>query len=231
MRGGKLEHLRKVRIVNLEDPISGPDDDLTHLDCVSATAQEASDLQRLDWLGHEDLVIALVEGRKAAGVPQRAITYALNLGTIHNKATRIRLAAQGHTNEAIATLRDTTEGTIKNRRQRIRRWLTDGSGRAERRRRPGRGVGQVRRRPEKGGADSECLSRWPQTRRGFAGKPSTNLNVACRGPSITQREEGLLVFQRLLFFSQKPPPGMGSNSVQSMKLGEVGTHSRLAREH
>ena len=66
----------------------------------------------------------LVEGRKAAGLDQRKITYALDLGTIHNEATIIRLAAQGHTNEAIATLLDTTEGTIKNRRQRIRRWLT-----------------------------------------------------------------------------------------------------------
>jgi DNA-binding CsgD family transcriptional regulator len=125
MRGGKFEYLREVRIVNLEDPISGPaEGDLTYLDRLSAAAQEATDLQRLDWIGKEDLVMALIEGRKAAGVSQRAITYALNLGTIHNEATIIRLAAQGHTNESIATLLDTTEGTIKNRRQRIRRWLT-----------------------------------------------------------------------------------------------------------
>jgi DNA-binding CsgD family transcriptional regulator len=123
MRGGKLAYLKEVRIVNLEDPIFG-DDDLTYLDRLSAAAQEATDLQRLDWIGKEDLVMALIEGRKAAGVSQRAITYALNLGTIHNEATIIRLAAQGHTNESIATLLDTTEGTIKNRRQRIRRWLT-----------------------------------------------------------------------------------------------------------
>jgi DNA-binding CsgD family transcriptional regulator len=124
MRGGKAEYLREVRIVYLEDPIFGPDDDVTVLDRLAAAAQEATDLQRLDWLGQEDLVTALVEGRKAAGVSQRAISYALNGGTIHNEATIIRLAAQGHTNEAIATLLDTTEGTIRNRRQRIRRWLT-----------------------------------------------------------------------------------------------------------
>jgi DNA-binding CsgD family transcriptional regulator len=123
MRGARCEVLREIRIVSLEDPISGPDEDLTYLDRLSAAAQEATDLQRLDWLGHEDLVIALVEGRRAAGVSQRAISYALNLGTIHNEATIIRLASQGHTNESIATLLDTTEGTIKNRRQRIRRWL------------------------------------------------------------------------------------------------------------
>jgi DNA-binding CsgD family transcriptional regulator len=52
------------------------------------------------------------------------IRYARNLGTIHNEATIIRLAAQGHTNEGIATILDTTEGTIRNRRQRIRCWLT-----------------------------------------------------------------------------------------------------------
>ena len=124
MRGGRPEHLRQVRVVHLGDPILGLDADVTLLDRIAAAGREATDLQRLDWLGQEDLVTALVEGRKAAGVSQQKISYALNLGTIHNEATIIRLAAQGHTNEAIATLLDTTEGTIKNRRQRIRRWLT-----------------------------------------------------------------------------------------------------------
>jgi len=124
MRGGKLEYLREVKVVHLEDPIIGSDDNVTYLDRLTAAAQEATDLQRLDWLDKEDLVTTLIEGRKATGVSQRAISYALNLGTIHNEATIIRLAAQGHTNESIATLLDTTEGTIRNRRQRIRRWLT-----------------------------------------------------------------------------------------------------------
>ena len=124
MRGGKVAYLKEVRIVNLEDPICGEEGDVTYLDRLSEAAQEASDLPRLDWLGQDDLVTTLVEGRKAAGVSQRAICYALNLGTIHHEATIIRLAAQGHTNEGIATLLDTTEGTIRNRRQRIRRWLT-----------------------------------------------------------------------------------------------------------
>ena len=68
--------------------------------------------------------MTLIEGRKAAGLFQRASTYGLNQGTIHNEATIIRLAAQGYTNAGIATLLGTTEGTIRNRRQRIRRWLT-----------------------------------------------------------------------------------------------------------
>jgi DNA-binding CsgD family transcriptional regulator len=123
MRGARYNYLREVKIVHLEDPILDSDD-VTFLDSIVAAGQEATDMQRLDWLGREELVTTLVEGRKAAGLDQRKITYALNLGTIHNEATIIRLAAQGHTNEAIATLLDTTEGTIKNRRQRIRRWLT-----------------------------------------------------------------------------------------------------------
>jgi DNA-binding CsgD family transcriptional regulator len=123
MRGARWEALREIKIVHLEDPILDSDD-VTFLDSIAAAGQEATDMQRLDWLGREDLVTALIEGRKAAGISQRSITYALNLGTIHNEATIIRLAAQGHTNEAIATLLDTTEGTIKDRRQRIRRWLT-----------------------------------------------------------------------------------------------------------
>ena len=124
MRGGKVEYLREVRITRLEDPILGSDDDVTLLDRIAAAGREATDLQRLEWLGQDDLVKALIEGRKAAGVSQQKISYALNLGTIHSEATIIRLAAQGHTNEAIATLLDTTEGTIKTRRQRIRTWLT-----------------------------------------------------------------------------------------------------------
>mgnify|MGYP002682086642 CR=1 FL=1 len=104
--------------------ILGPDDDVTLLDRIAAAGREATDLQRLDWLGQDDLVNALVEGRKAAGVSQQKISYGLTLGPIHNEASIIRLASQGHTNEAIATLLDTTEGTIKTRRQRIRTWLT-----------------------------------------------------------------------------------------------------------
>jgi hypothetical protein len=38
-------------------------------------------------------VTAPIEGRKAAGISPQAITYALNLGTIHDEATSIRLAA------------------------------------------------------------------------------------------------------------------------------------------
>jgi len=112
--------------------IFGPDGDVTYLDRLTTAAQEATDgstelaevPQRLDWIGQEELVTVLIEGRKAAGVPQRSISNARNRGTIHNEATIIRLAAQGYTNEGIATLLDTTEGTIRNRRQRIRRWLT-----------------------------------------------------------------------------------------------------------
>ena len=124
MRGGKAEYLREVRIVHLEDPFSGLDGDLTYLDRIAAAGQEATDLQRLDWLGKEDLITTLAEGRKAAGVSERRIARAHSEGTIAMEATIIRLAAQGHTNEGIATLLDTTEGTVRNRRQRIRRWLT-----------------------------------------------------------------------------------------------------------
>jgi len=126
MRGGRPEHLRQVKVFHLQDPISGQDSDVTYLDRIAAAshAPAVTDLQRLDWLGQDDLVTTLIEGRKAANVPNHLIARSHNQGTIHNEATIIRLAAQGHTNEGIATLLGTTEGTIKNRRQRIRRWLT-----------------------------------------------------------------------------------------------------------
>ena len=43
--------------------------------------------------------------------------------TIQKEKRIIRLAANGHTNASIAQLMGTTEGTIRNRRQRIRRLL------------------------------------------------------------------------------------------------------------
>jgi len=126
MRCVRTEWMNEVaRPIHLEDPIvpeNYGDDAVTYLDRLAAITAVA-DTQRLDWIDHEALVQTLVEGRQAAGVSKRAISYARNLGTIDNEATIIRLAAQGHTNEAIATLLDTTEGTIRNRRQRIRRWL------------------------------------------------------------------------------------------------------------
>jgi hypothetical protein len=109
MGGGRAGYLREIRVVRLEDPIFSPDDDVTLVDRIAAAGREASDMQRLDWLGKEDtfatlsasLVTALIEGRKAAGIGQRKITYALNLSTIHNEATIIRLAA--HTSLAPLT--------------------------------------------------------------------------------------------------------------------------------
>lgn len=67
MRGARYDYLREVKIVHLEDPILDSDD-VTFLDSIAAAGQDATDMQRLDWLGREDLVTALIEGRKAAGL-------------------------------------------------------------------------------------------------------------------------------------------------------------------
>ena len=67
MRGGKAEYLREVKVVDLEDPIFGQDEDVTFLDRLTSAAQEATDLQRLDWLSQDDLGTTLVEGWEAAG--------------------------------------------------------------------------------------------------------------------------------------------------------------------
>lgn len=70
MRGARCDYLGEVKIVHLEDPILDSDD-VTFLDSIAAAGQEATDMQRLDWLGREDLVVALIEGRKAAGRSNR----------------------------------------------------------------------------------------------------------------------------------------------------------------
>jgi DNA-directed RNA polymerase specialized sigma24 family protein len=79
------------------------------------------DALRLDWLADEVLESALIEARQIAGFSQYQLTRYWD--TIQSDKRIIRLAANGHTNASIAELMGTTEGTIRNRRQRIRRLL------------------------------------------------------------------------------------------------------------
>lgn len=79
------------------------------------------DTLRLNWLSDEVLEGVLFEARVAAGYSSRYLSR--TQGTIQTDKRIIRLAANGHTNTSIAKLVGTTEGTIRNRRQRIRRLL------------------------------------------------------------------------------------------------------------
>ena len=79
------------------------------------------DTLRLDWLSDEVLEGVLFEARVAAGFSNRCLSRTRD--TMQNDKRIIRLAANGHTNASIAKLVGTTEGTIRNRRQRIRRLL------------------------------------------------------------------------------------------------------------
>jgi DNA-directed RNA polymerase specialized sigma24 family protein len=79
------------------------------------------DTLRLNWLSDEVLEGVLFEARVAAGFSNRCLSR--TQGTIQTDKQIIRLAANGHTNASIAKLVGTTEGTIRNRRQRIRRLL------------------------------------------------------------------------------------------------------------
>jgi hypothetical protein len=79
------------------------------------------DTLRQDWLSDEVLEGVLFEVRQAAGFSQRMLTRYWD--TIQTDKRIIRLVANGHTNASIAKLMGTTEGTIRNRRQRIRRPL------------------------------------------------------------------------------------------------------------
>jgi DNA-binding CsgD family transcriptional regulator len=76
---------------------------------------------RLDWLSDEVLEGVLVEARQATGYSNRCLAHSWD--TILNEKRIIRLAANDYTNATIAELLGTTEGTIRNRRQRIRRLL------------------------------------------------------------------------------------------------------------
>jgi DNA-directed RNA polymerase specialized sigma24 family protein len=94
--------------------------DLPH-EWANVRTNAREDELRLDWLSDEVLEGVLVEARQAAGYAKHCLTRSSD--TILNEKQIIRLAANGHTNVSIAELMGTTEGTIRNRRQRIRRLL------------------------------------------------------------------------------------------------------------
>jgi DNA-directed RNA polymerase specialized sigma24 family protein len=94
--------------------------DLPHEWLIPSTSTDDGTL-RLDWLFDEVLEGVLFEARQAAGFSKRDLTRTWN--TLQTDKRIIRLAANGHTNASIAELLGTTEGTIRNRRQRIRRLL------------------------------------------------------------------------------------------------------------
>jgi DNA-directed RNA polymerase specialized sigma24 family protein len=94
--------------------------ELPHEWLVSSSLAD-DDTLRLDWLSDEVLEGVLYEARVAAGFSNRCLSRTQD--TIQIDKRIIRLAANGHTNASIAKLVGTTEGTIRNRRQRIRRPL------------------------------------------------------------------------------------------------------------
>jgi len=115
---------RKILGRNPRNPLSldaplHDDGDLPHE--WLATPAAGDDARCIDWLSDEVLEGVLFEARQAAGFCQRQMTRYWD--TIRTDKRIIRLAARGHTNASIAELMGTTEGTIRNRRQRIRRLL------------------------------------------------------------------------------------------------------------
>ena len=88
---------------------------------LAPTSPSDDDTLRLDWLSDELLEGVLFEARVVAGFSNRCLSRTKD--TMQNDKRIIRLAANGHTNASIAKLVGTTEGTIRNRRQRIRRLL------------------------------------------------------------------------------------------------------------
>ena len=94
--------------------------DLPH-EWLISPARASDQTLRLDWLSDEVLEGVLFEARRAAGFSKRMM--ARYRDTIQTDKRIIRLAARGHTNASISQQMGTTEGTIRNRRQRIRRLL------------------------------------------------------------------------------------------------------------
>ncbi|MBN1814270.1 MAG: hypothetical protein JXA14_20695 [Anaerolineae bacterium] len=106
--------------LSLDVPVHYDGGSLPH-EWLTATLQPHDQPLNLDWLSDEILEGVLFEARQAAGFSQRMLNRYWD--TIQTDKRIIRLAARGHTNASIADLMGTTEGTIRNRRQRIRRLL------------------------------------------------------------------------------------------------------------
>ena len=104
--------------LSLDHPLS-EDGELPHERLTVPRSDEPG--QRLDWLSDEVLESLLFEARQTAGFSRYQMTRYWD--TLQADKRIIRLAANGHTNASIAQLMGTTEGTIRNRRQRIRRLL------------------------------------------------------------------------------------------------------------
>jgi DNA-directed RNA polymerase specialized sigma24 family protein len=116
---------RKVLGRNPRSPLSldvplHDDGELPH-EWLTPDTPADDDTLRLDWLSDEVLEGVLFEARQAAGFSQSQLKRYWD--TMQTDKRIIRLAANGHTNASIAELMGTTEGTIRNRRQRIRRLL------------------------------------------------------------------------------------------------------------
>jgi len=105
--------------LSLDTPLHGGGDPPHEWLVPSTPASDGT--QRLDWLSDEALEGVLFEARVAAGYSNRCLSR--TQGTIQTDKRIIRLAANSHTNASIAKLVGTTEGTIRNHRQRIRRLL------------------------------------------------------------------------------------------------------------
>jgi DNA-directed RNA polymerase specialized sigma24 family protein len=98
---------------------SDPSDGVSGYERLASSADD--DGRTMRWLSDEVLEGVLFEARQAAGYSKRSLSRCQC--TLQTDKHIIRLAANGHTNASIAELLGTTEGTIRNRRQRIRRLL------------------------------------------------------------------------------------------------------------
>lgn len=105
--------------LSLDAPLE--DDGAPPHEWLPSPAQAHDQALHLDWLSDEVLEGVLFEARRASGFSKRHLTRYWD--TIQTDKRIIRLAARGHTNASIAQQMGTTEGTIRNRRQRIRRLL------------------------------------------------------------------------------------------------------------
>jgi hypothetical protein len=129
IRGVRWEVERDVnpRFVSLDEPVypgdrREPQGARTWADLLAADPPQRQE-DPLAFLDDDDLRQALIRGRRAAGVDEWRIDQALQRGTIGREMATIRMAAAGHTNDHIALALDTTEGTVRQLRQSIRRWL------------------------------------------------------------------------------------------------------------
>jgi len=131
LQGGRCEYVKETAITSFDAPTFDDDKGANLYDLIPTPQDDPLDDNEdqdldgnpLPWLTDDQILDALVEGRRAAGTPEHMIRRWMD--QIRRDVRIIRLFAAGYTEETIAEIVGIPLNTIRGRRAQIRRYLTE----------------------------------------------------------------------------------------------------------